>query len=153
MLFRSLREISKKSGVPVASTFRIINRLLSMNLIRLVRINKFKLYKLANTKETDFLKNILKKDKNILGFFVDRIKDVEGISQVILHGREAKDKANILLIGENINPSLVKALTYEIKQQYNFNISSLSLTHEQYRQMLSMGLYSGEKKNLFTRGR
>ena len=54
-----LREISKKTGVPVATTFRITNRLAELGIIEQMEIKKFKLYKLKDSKQTKFLEKIL----------------------------------------------------------------------------------------------
>ena len=60
-----LREISKKSNVPVSSTFRIVAKLRYLKLVDQIKIKKFKLYKLAETDNAKFLIKILK-EKEIL---------------------------------------------------------------------------------------
>lgn len=150
-----LIELSKRSGTPPASTFRIINRILSLGIIELRMVNKFKFYKVMKNKETDFLKSLIKKDKKALDLFVERIREIEGVKQIVLHGKETKDKADLLLIGDNIEASFVKSIAFEIKEKYGFTISWMTLSMEQYEQMLSMGSSMGlaaeTKRSLFLR--
>jgi len=42
----NLNIISSKARVPIASTFRIVNKILRLNFISIVKIGKTKLYKL-----------------------------------------------------------------------------------------------------------
>ncbi|MBR9690353.1 hypothetical protein GOV08_01585 [Candidatus Woesearchaeota archaeon] len=146
-----LREIAQKAGVAPASTFRIINKLVKLNVLELVTVSKFKLYKIKKNKAAEELKKLLSKDKRILDLFVEKVRELPEVRQIILHGKEGKDKANVLLIGEGIDSTFVKSLTYNIKERYKFSISSLTLAEDQYEQMSLMGLYSGEKKTLFLR--
>jgi len=146
-----LREIAKQTRVPIASTFRIIKKLMELELITQIKINKFKLYKTATNDNTVFLETFLREGKRIVQFFVEKAKELDGISSVILHGEETEEKANILLIGTNINSNELKRICAEIKEQYNFTISPLTLTQEQFTQMSNMGLYSGKKTVLFSK--
>ena len=57
-----LREIAKKSRVSAASTHRILNKLLDLEIINQTKIKQLKLYKANRTKQTKFLHNLLKKD-------------------------------------------------------------------------------------------
>ena len=81
--------------------------------------------------------------------FVDRIKSLEGIEKIILHGKQTNKKANVLVLGSNVDATQIKLISSEIKEKYDFTILSLTLTNEQYEQMSAMGLYSGEKQVLF----
>ncbi len=146
-----LIELSKRCGTPPASTFRIIKKLSSLGIITLVMVSKFKFYRFNKTKETDALRNIIKKDKKILDLFVEKAREIEGLRQIVLHGAETKDKADILLVGEAIDTTFVKSIVFEIKEKYNFTISWLPLAESQYEQMISMGLYNEEKRTLFLR--
>ena len=146
-----LSEVSKRSGVAPASVFRILKTLFRIGILDMIMVNKFKFYKVKKNKETDTIKTLIKKDKRILDLFVERIREMEGVKQIVLHGAETKDKADLLVIGDNIDASFVKTVAFEIKDKYNFTISWLALTIEQYEQMSSMGLYGGDKKPLFLR--
>ena len=56
-----LQKISKLSNVPIASSFRIVRRLVSLGFIAVIRINKFKVYKLEDNKKTKDLIGLLGK--------------------------------------------------------------------------------------------
>jgi Fe2+ or Zn2+ uptake regulation protein len=146
-----LREITKLSNVPLATTYRIVNKLVHLQLIEIISIRKFKLYRLANNQKTQFLDSFLHEGKKLIQFFIDEITKIPEIEAVILHGKETEDKANMLVIGENIDPNAVKRVCGVVREQYSFTISTLTLTKEQFAQMSSMGLYSGKKKVLYSK--
>lgn len=146
-----LREISIKTNVPVATTYRFIKKLLGLDLIEEIKIKKFKLYKLKESYNIVFLESFIREEKRILDVFVDKIKIIPGVKSLILHGKEMKDRANILIIGDNVDSNLVKQICADIKEKYNFTISSLTLTDDQFNQMSNMGLYSGQKKMIYTK--
>ena len=144
-----LQELAKASGVSLASSSRILSKLARLDLIEVTNISRFKLYSLKENERVEFLGKIFKQDVKILDEFVVMAKDIPGIESIILHGKERSDRANILLIGENIDPGEVKALCARIKEEHGYAIAPLSLTREQYMQMSQMGLYSGQKKVLY----
>lgn len=146
-----LRELASKSNVPPATTYRIINRLLDLKIIELTKIKKLKIYRIASTPQADFLKKILKEELDVASLFVNKVKDLQGVSLVVVHGKVNKNKTNILVIGESVSKDSLDAASKEINTEYGHNISALSLTQDQYEQMTSMGLYSGEKKIVFRR--
>ena len=146
-----LREISKEAKVPVASTYRIINKLVLLKIIDQLLIKKFKLYRLAQNDNTKYLSTVLKERPRALEEFLQKAKTFDFIDEIILHGKEEKGKASVLLIGENINNSEVKMLLGNIKEKYNFNVMQVPLTREQFEQMSSMDLFPREKRLLYRR--
>lgn len=145
----SLSEVAKKTEVPVASTFRIINQLAALGLLEQSQIKHLKLYMLAENKAVRYLESFLKEEKQILELAVDKLKTALGVEQIILHGKATKDWANLFIIGTDLDNNLVKPICAEIKEKYKFTISTLLITQDQYKQMTTMGLYSGEKKTLY----
>lgn len=146
-----LREIAKKTGIPVATTFRIVNKLAELGIIETVQIKKFKLYKLGDNEHTRFLGQFIRKEKQALQVFITRAKAIDGINTITLQGREEKDRANVILIGANIDQAKVKELCAAIKTEFNFTITELILGEEQFKQMDSMGLFPGKKQVLYQR--
>jgi DNA-binding transcriptional ArsR family regulator len=146
-----LREISKKSKVSPASTYRILKKLMEMNIIKQTKIKQLKLYKADKTKQTEFLYKLLKKDIRIINLFVDMAKEIDNIQAIILHGQEQADRANVLLIGEGINSAKIKEICGSLQTKHRFTISPLVLAAEQYEQMIKMGLYSGKEKVIWKR--
>ena len=120
-----LREIAKKSRVSPASTHRILNKLLALELINQTKIKQIKLYKINKLKQTKFLHNLLKKDIRIINLFVGLVKEIQGINAIILHGEEQHDRANVLLIGNNIDSAKIKEICGELQTKHKFTISPL----------------------------
>lgn len=146
-----LREISKNVEVPVATTFRIVKKLVELNVVELVIIKKFKLYKLADNDNTLFLEGVLKEKKRALEEFVNRARNIKSIDEIILHGKETEKRASVLLIGENIDAGEIKLLCAEIKEKHNFFVFTLSLGRDQFEQMKGMELFPKVKKSLYRR--
>ncbi|MFH1506393.1 MAG: hypothetical protein ABIE94_05405 [archaeon] len=144
-----LREISTKTKVPVATTFRLINQLVKLEIIKLSQFKKTKFYSWAKNKNTKFIESILLAEKKtILDSFIEKIMH-ENIAMIVLHGKENKDKANLLIIGNNLDVTSINAAASEIREKENYNIITLTLTPEQYNQMSSMGLFPEKKSILY----
>ena len=144
-----LKEISEEAIVPMATTYRILQKLKDIGLVNEVKIGTFKVYNTAANDKVLFLDNLIKGEKKALKMFVDRVKELSGVLQIILQGKDTDTKANIIIIGNDIDSNTLKELSFNIKERYNFTISYLVLPQFQYNQMLEMGLYSGQKKVLF----
>ncbi|MBD3203030.1 helix-turn-helix domain-containing protein [Candidatus Woesearchaeota archaeon] len=146
-----LREIAKLTETSPASTYRILNKLVELKIISLHKNKTSKLYTLESNKNTDFFKTILRTEKHAIDLFIQKAKKIEEIKTILIHGRQDSKRANLLLIGENIPQGDVKRITADIKEKYDFTITTLQLQREQFEQMSAMGLYSGKKKVLFNR--
>jgi len=144
-----LGELSKAANVAPATTYRIINKLVKLELIEEVKIKKLKLYKFRRSGKSEFLYQLFKKDIKIMQVFIDKVKEMPELQAIILHGEEAKDRANLLLIGNSIDSGKIKEICGEIREKYNFVIAPLTLTAEQFDAMSKMGLYSGKRSILF----
>ncbi|MBR9699972.1 hypothetical protein GOV09_05940 [Candidatus Woesearchaeota archaeon] len=146
-----LQEIANHVHVPIATVFRIIKKLKTLGLVQEIRIKKFKLYRCSKNDNVEFLEGFMKEGRRILDNFVQMAAQMPSVEQIILHGKEQEDKANILLIGRSIDHNAVKRLCAAIKEQYHFTVTALSLEQVQYEQMSAMGLYAGSKRSLFKR--
>ncbi|MFC2135664.1 hypothetical protein ACFLTH_13700 [Bacteroidota bacterium] len=144
-----IREVSKKTKIPVATTFRIIYSLKELEIIKEFKIKKFKVYRLNKTKDTEFLDEILAYKKSALIDFVEKASSISEVKQIILHGEESKTKASVLLIGEQIPSDKVKTYVAEIKETYDFTIIALPIESENFTQMSNMGLFPGRRTVLF----
>ncbi|MBN2458914.1 hypothetical protein JXB28_01390 [Candidatus Woesearchaeota archaeon] len=140
-----LREIAKKAKVPVSSTFRIVKRLKAMGLVSETIIKKTKLYSLAVSKDSAYLSKLLEEKKGVIEEFVDYVSKLPGVDMIVMHGEEAKDKANIIVIGAAVDSKAVKEKVGEIKGKYNFNIIEYVLDPGVFNQMSQGGLISGRK--------
>ena len=56
-----LQKVSKLSGVPIATSFRIVRRLVSLGFVAVIKVGKFKVYKIAENKKTKVLVGLLGK--------------------------------------------------------------------------------------------
>ena len=142
-----LKEIAAKSNVSMASSFRILKQLVALNIIERKEWKTSIVYLAGKNEKADFLKELFLEDFDAIKEFLQGVEPVGGIQQIILHGTRKKDKANILLIGENIETTKVEETCKQLKDK-GFELSFLTLTKTQYEQMIKMGLYSGEKKVL-----
>ena len=145
----TLKEVSKSTRVPLASTYRILEKLVRLEILSKNRIKHLKLYVLNHNDKTTYLDSLLEKKKTILDEFVDALSKFEGLKEIILYGKEEKDKANVLVIGDDVRPELVREVIVDIKQKHGFTITHLVLTEDQYTQMAAMNLYPGKKQLLF----
>lgn len=146
-----LRELSKEAGVPVATTHRIVQQLLALNVIKKISVSRFSLYQIESNEQAIFLASIIKERKKALQDFVDAIKGVRDVNMIILHGEETETKANLLVIGENIDTEKIKNTASTIKEMHDFTVTYMTLRPSQYDQMSSMGLLPRQKRILFER--
>lgn len=144
-----LREIAKKTKVPVATTFRIVKRLKALGIVDETLIKKTKLYALAMNKNTQYLYMILEEKKTLIDEFVETVARLAGVEMIVLHGEVGQDKANLLIIGTGVDAKTVKEKVGEIKDKHNFNIIELILEAGQFNQMSSMGLFPAKKAILW----
>ena len=146
-----LKELSGKAGVPIASTYRILQKLDKLNLVQVIKISKFKLYTFSSSEEANFLSSLFIEKQNALEIFVSRAKQSANIESIILQGEEEEDKANLIIIGEKIDSIVVDKLAHDVLSETGFQISFVPLDDAQFKKMTSMGLYSGKKKILYSR--
>ncbi len=144
-----LQEIAAQSRVSMATASRILHRLENLGIVSARKVSRIRLYRAEATPAAKFLERLFKEDLQILRLFTEKASQIRGVQSIILHGKESRDKANVLLIGEDIDPGEVKGICAEIAEKHHFSISPLSLTPEQYMQMSQMGLYSGTKRLLY----
>jgi len=60
--YSHLSDVSNNSKIPLASTFRIVNQLVSLGIIDVTVIGKMKIYRIASTDETKEVGEILGKE-------------------------------------------------------------------------------------------
>jgi len=56
-----IKKVSELSNVPLATSFRIIRRLVSLGFVSVIKVGKFKVYRLAENKKTRLLVRLLEK--------------------------------------------------------------------------------------------
>jgi DNA-binding Lrp family transcriptional regulator len=142
-----LKEIAEKSNVSITSTFRILKELVELDILAKKEWKTSKVYYCQKNAKVDFLKDIFTETYDGLNEFVNLVKDFPEVENIILHGAKKKSKANLLLIGQDIDGNKVEDACKQVRDK-GFDLSYLTLTKSQYAQMAKMGLYSGEKKVL-----
>lgn len=55
--------VSKKSQVPLSTSFRIIKKLVKLNIIEIIPIGKLKVYRLIKNKKTRILAKLIANEK------------------------------------------------------------------------------------------
>ena len=146
-----LKEIVKYSKVPLASSHRMVNKLVQLEIISCHKTKHLKTYKLLENEKTKFLETILEEKKTLIDRFIEEVIKDDNIRAIILYGKEEKDKANVLIIGENIDNNSIRETMIRIKTEHNFMITHLALTEDQYNQMVAMNLYPAKKDIIFQR--
>ena len=142
-----LKEIAEKSNVPITSAFRILQEFVNLEILQKRHWKTSKLYLCQSNEKVEFLKDLFQEEFDGLQEFVDTVSGISGINNIILHGARKNGKANVLLLGENIDVNPVESACLKLREK-GFELTYLTLTKEQYAQMAKMGLYSGEKQNL-----
>lgn len=142
-----LKEIAAQSNVSISSTLRILQELVSLEILEKKVWMTSKVYLKQQNQKVDFLKDLFVETYDGVDEFVKSLDGISGIQQIILHGSRKKGKANVLLLGKDIDVDAVEKVSLLVKDK-GFDLSYLTLTKEQYEQMAKMGLYSGEKQVL-----
>ena len=141
-----LREAAKKANVSVTSTLRVLSGLSAIGVVSVRAVKRMKLYSISKNEKSDALAPLFKKDIRMVEQFVMLVKDLAGLKAIYQHGEEAKNRVNLLLIGDALDEGVLKGAVAEIKEKNNFTISYIAVTLEQYNHMSQMGLWKGEKK-------
>ncbi len=146
-----LNEVAEASGVPIATTHRILRRLIKQNLVGFNKIKSLRLYMLNEGDASAYLSSLFEDSEAHINEFVELIMSDLNIESIMQYGKETKDRVNLLVIGRNVNPEPIKLNVYNIKEKYGITLNTLVLEPGQYEQMADMGLYSGRKRTLFVR--
>jgi predicted transcriptional regulator len=145
-----LQEIAREANVPIATVFRNVRKLKDLGIIEEIAIKKFKLYRCANNDKAAFLERFLKGAKRVLEEFASRVGSLGNVEEVLLYGKDMPDKANVIIIGKGVDSNEVKRICSEFKERDNMTVTPLILEREQYEQINKMGLYSEQKRVIFS---
>ncbi len=144
-----LNEVTEESKVPVATTHRMLRKLLKLNLVKFNKIKTLRLYSLNENDAIVYLSPLFEDSDAHISEFIEAVRNDPNIDNITQYGKETKDRVNLLVIGRNVNPEPIKVNIYNIKEKYSITLNTLVLEPEQYQQMSDMGLYSGRKKTLY----
>jgi hypothetical protein len=146
-----LREAAKAARVPPATTHRILRVLVKLEVVEERKVRQLRLYKLDQNKATKFLDELLAIKKTAMEEFLEEARLLPGVESIIQYGTPTKEKASVIIIGENVDTANLSRIVGEIKEKYRFGILQTILPSFSYEQMSAMGLFTGEKKVLFRR--
>ena len=146
-----LKEIAEGSKVPIATTFRIVNKLYALKIVEQVQLKSVKLYKMAQNTQKEFLCQLIDFKKSPVEEFARSASRVPGVQSIILHTKSGSDKPSMLIIGTNIDKESIRSIADVIQRHHQFGVSYLTLDEPQFAQMSQMGLFSGKKEVLFSK--
>ena len=143
----TLKEIAQKSKVPMATTFRILQNLAAQGILNRREWKTSKVYSCSANEKTEFLKELFYDEYDGVHEFVQVVGNLPEVQNILLHGSQRKGKANLLVIGENLDAGKIEEASQKVREK-GFDLTYLPLTRKQYEQMAKMGLYAGEKRVL-----
>ncbi len=141
-----IREVSRKTKIPVATVYRIFQKLEKSGLLKKRKTGVFSFYEVnQNSKAYALIERLIPK-KHPLEIFTT-IVSKEKTEEIHLLD-EAEDKASILVIG-NIKTKKVQEICEAIKKEFAYSIQPLVLTRAQYENMAALNIAPMSKKKLF----
>ena len=114
-----------------------------LGLVRVKEVGMMKFFSLVRNERSSFLDGWFK-EESLLDVFVESVKCMEGLKNVLLYGKKEKNQANVILIGECVDDSRIRKICEKIKEK-GFDLSYLILTGDQFEKLDKMGVYAGEK--------
>lgn len=130
-----LRDLSRDSGVSLATTYRIIQKCHEINLVEKVQQDKLTFYKINRNSETfqEVYELLIGKPEDIL----ENIK--KSIFPVKLYFSR-NDKSKLFIVGDNMDNQKITDIIQEHIQSLGINPKLLFLSQTQFGEMKSMGL-------------
>ncbi len=145
----SLTQTSSMTKVNVATTLRILERLVKKEIIEITYMGKSKFYKLKQGEKTIALNRLLKKEEHITDF-IDKIRTIPKIKRIILESK-TDEGAKVIIVGSPAPSDKIAAIIKDIEEKYKFKIQYVTLSEEQFEGMEKMGLYNFNKKIIWDR--
>lgn len=145
----TLSEVVDETKLPLSTTHRILKDLTQKNILSTQEQKHLTTYYLSENEHAKYLSQLLYEQPSVLEEFVNKIRSDPGIQQVLLHGKPTDTRANIVVIGTNINKDAVNEEVANILEEHRYTISHLILEPEQFGMLESMGQFSGEKTVLY----
>jgi|APSaa5957512622_1039677.scaffolds.fasta_scaffold01661_17 hypothetical protein len=148
----SMSEVSRFSGINGATTFRILNKIVKENLVRVTVVGKSRSYQLSQGERANSLSRLLKKTEevNVLDIFCDRVKELPRVKTVLLDSKDA-NSAKLIIVGEYPSSERINKIRDDLYENKKFKISFVELTLKQYKDLRKFGTIPSGKRILFTR--
>lgn len=146
-----LTDISNITKVNIATTFRILNKLIAKGYIKTIVIGKVRIYQLERNEKTNALQKFLRGNvDDPLQTFIDEVTSHPRIKKIILESRD-KNSAKILIIGEFLPIEKINKAIEKIKNTSRFSISYVEISEAQYKGLKDFKNYSLDKKIIWER--
>ncbi len=145
-----LTDVANLTKVNITTTFRILNKLAEKGFLRTQIIGKVRFYQLDQNEKTKELMKLLKKDEDPLQKFIETIASHPRSKKVILESKEG-NSAKLLVVGDFLPQERLNKIVQEIKDKYNFKISYVELSENQYAKLKEFKNYNLEQKIIWER--
>ncbi len=141
-----LTDVSKLTGVNITTTFRTLNKLAKKGFLKTKVMGKIRFYQLDRNEKTKQLTGLLRKNENNpVEDFVSSISSHPRIRKIILESKEG-NSAKIILVGEFLPQEKINRTINGIKERYNFKISYVEISENQYTKLREFKNYNLDKK-------
>jgi len=146
----SLTDISNTTKINIATTFRIVKKLVEKEFVTPVKIKKVNIYKLAENEKTKALSKLLKKESEPLQKFTKELSKYSRVKKIILDSKE-DHTLKILIVGDSVPKEKINNLCREIKKEFETEINFVELSEAQYKALKDFKNYNLEKKVIWQR--
>ena len=146
----NLTEIANKSRINVATTSRILTKLIEKRFIKETIIGKIRIYQWARNEKTLALTKLLKKDNSPLQDFINEVSLHPRIKKIILESKQ-KENAKLLIVGSFIPTEKINKLCKKIKNKEKFTIHFVEISESQYENLKNFKTYDLENKIIWKR--
>ena len=133
-------------GVSLATTYRIVQKLAKVGLVKKDHLDKFTYYKVikGSPAHDELSALLIGKKTDAFSMFKNRV--IEKYSFAKLYEiKDNKDK-KIFVVGKGLSELVIKEVSRDVFDKTNVKINSLVLTPEKFDQMKEIGLISQEKE-------
>lgn len=145
----TLSEVVEATGISLATMHRILKELAQKNLLDTTKIKHMTLYTLGQSQAAQALANLFYEHPTPIMEFVNNTRSIDGIQRILMHGESTNRRANIVLIGTDIDKEKVNEEVANRLEQDHFTISHLILDPEQFTMLENMGQFSDKQTVLY----
>lgn len=145
----SLTQVSSQAKVNIATTLRIVEKLVKKDIIEIDLIGKSKFYRLKQSEKTLLLNKLLRREEHLTEF-TEKIKEMVSVTKVILE-EKTSNEAKMIIVTTSPSQDKIKNLVDEIKKKFNFKIEFIEITEKQFSEMERLGVFNLNKKVIWQR--
>jgi len=134
-----LRELSKESGVSLATTYRIVQKLISMGLVEKTQQGKFTIYKLKRNSIifSEIYTVVIGKKDDPLELLKTNLKENFPSQPLLIYTLKGGKKIFVI---SSIEAEYIENLAKIIQDKTGTRLNLLSISSDQFSKMQDMGL-------------